>query len=233
MRLVSSFAVFLAACGANGQGDLPSSDASPSRPETDGSTGDGDDSPDAGMAEPDAARTECPPGLPASFGDLGLVETTKNDIGGHYNVFARLNGNQRWFFAMNLHPDRGILAEDGLIGVHSLEGDEVDLQYCAACIDLFADLDSVEGGPSLHMFPLKGTLTIDSVDGVEVSGSLDDLLLGAVEVVYDDQGVACTPREDGEVGNLPECVNTICLNNHCGRQVRLAGCETSISHMEF
>ena len=89
------------------------------------------------------------------------------------------------------------------------------------------DKDTTEGGPSQHMFAQKGTLIIDSIDGDEVHGHLEDILLGAIEIVYDDEGEPCGDIEDDV------CVNTICLNNDCGRQVGLVGCSTSIQRLDF
>src|SRR5690606_37519758 len=152
----------------------------------------------------------------------------------HHNVFVDLDDNARWFFAMNLYPGRGIFADGVKPGRYELMGADTDYQYCAACLSLFADWDQTEGGPSLHMFAAKGTLLIDSVnaDG-HVSGSLKDVLLTAIDIAYDDEGVACSPNDDGTVSDVPECVNTICLSGHCGRQVNLVGCDTSIDAMSF
>lgn len=77
------------------------------------------------------------------------------------------------------------------------------------------------------MFAQKGTLTVDSVSGDEVSGHLDDVLLGGIEIVYDEESQRCGDIDDDV------CVNTICLNNQCGRQVGLVGCSTSIQRLNF
>lgn len=221
----------LVACGPQGPEGASPPDAAdaPVVPDASGGGGPADARPPA----VDAARVECPPGLPASFGDLGTVVANKNDVSGTYNVFVDLDGDPRWFFGMKLRPGSGIFEGGVVPGTYVLEGDDTDVQFCSACLNLFADLDSVEGGPSLHMTALKGSLTIDSVVGDEVSGRLDDVLLSAIRIVYDEQGIACTPNADGTVNDVPECVNTICLSGHCGRQIELAGCQTSIARMRF
>jgi len=184
---------------------------------------------DASPAGPDARSVECPPGLPDSFDASGNQITNKNGppTFDTFNVFADLDGNSRWFFAMNLHDGRGVFAGGLAPGKYDIAGEDTDVQYCSLCINLFADKDTTEGGPSLHMFAQKGTLVVDSISGQEVSGHLEDVLLNAIEVVYDDEGVQCSDIED-EI-----CINTICLNNDCGRQVGLIGCSTSIQRLDF
>jgi hypothetical protein len=185
---------------------------------------------DARPPGPDARMAECPDGLPDSFDSSGNVinkNTTPLDPPyDHYNVFADLDGNERWFFAMNLWVDRGIFDGGVVPGKYDIAGEDTDNQYCSLCIDLFARYDLDEPG-SLHMVPQKGTLVITSVSGGEVSGRLEDVLLGAIEIVYDEEGESCDDIED------PVCVNSICLNEHCGRQVGLVGCSTSITRMDF
>src|SRR5688500_5759335 len=100
-----AIALFLLGCGGGSFGDPDLVDASPP------ALADGEPVADASPMPADAATVDCPNGLPASFGDLGSVEANKNDIGGHYNVFIDLDDNPRWFFAMNLHPGRGVFAE--------------------------------------------------------------------------------------------------------------------------
>ena len=187
---------------------------------------------DASPAGPDARTVDCPPGLPESFDASGNSVPNRNAIPidppyDHYNVFVDLDNNPRWFFAMNMYVDRGVFAGGVVPGKYDIAGEDTDVQYCSLCVNLFADKDTTEGGPSLHMFAQKGTLVIDSVSGDQVSGYIEDILLGAIEVVYDDEGVPCGDTED------PVCVNTICLNDNCGRPVGLVGCSTSIQRLDF
>lgn len=187
---------------------------------------------DASPPGPDARSVECPPGLPDSFDAAGNSAPNRNATPldppyEHYNVFVDLDDDPRWFFAMNLYVDRGVFAGGVVPGKYDIAGEDTDYQYCSLCLSLFADEDEVEGGPSQHMFAQKGTLVIDSVSGDEVRGHLEDILLGAIEIVYDDEGESCGDIDD------PVCVNTICLNNDCGRQVGLVGCSTSIQRLDF
>jgi len=186
---------------------------------------------DAAPDGPDARAVECPPGLPESFDSSGNTITSKNGppMYDAYNVFAKLDGNPRWFFAMNLHDRRGRFAGGLAPGKYEISGEDTDYQYCALCVSLFADYDQANGGnpASLHMFAQKGTLVVDSVSGDEVSGRLQDVLLGGIEIVYDEEGQPCGDIDDDV------CVNTICLDNQCGRQVGLVGCSTSIQQLDF
>lgn len=184
---------------------------------------------DARPPGPDAQTVECPPGLPESFDAAGNTITSKNGppTFDTYNVFADLDDDPRWFFAMNLYIDRGVFAGGVEPGKYDIAGEDTDYQYCSLCVSLFADKDEVDGGPSQHMFAQKGTLVIDSVSGDEVSGHLEDILLGAIEIVYDDEGESCGDIDD------ESCGNTICLNNDCGRQVGLVGCSSSITRLDF
>ena len=185
---------------------------------------------DASPSGPDARMTDCPPGLPESFDASGNVITNKNGppTFDTYNVFADLDGNQRWFFAMDLHDGRGVFTGGLAPGKYDIGGEDTDVQYCSLCVNLFADRDETDGGPSLHMFAQKGTLIVDSISGEEVSGRLEDVLLGAIEVVYDPDSESCSDDIED-----PVCVNTICLSNQCGRQVGLIGCSTSIQRLDF
>jgi hypothetical protein len=187
---------------------------------------------DASPAGPDARTAECPPGLPESFDNSGNSAPNRNATPldppyEHYNVFFDLDDDPRWFFAMNLYVDRGVFGAGVVPGKYDIAGEDTDYQYCALCVSLFADKDTTEGGPSQHMFAQKGTLIVDSIDGDEVHGHLEDVLLGAIEIVYDDEGEPCGDIDDDV------CVNTICLNNDCGRQVGLVGCSTSIQRLDF
>lgn len=184
---------------------------------------------DAQPPGPDARTVECPPGLPESFDAAGNTITNRNGPPTYdsYNVFSDLDGDPRWFLAINLHADRGVFAGGVVPGKYDIAGEDTDYQYCSLCISLFADKDEASGGPSQHMFAQKGTLIIDSVSGDEVSGHLEDVLLGAIEIVYDEEGESCGDIDD------QSCVNTICLNNECGRQVGLVGCSTSITRLDF
>jgi hypothetical protein len=186
---------------------------------------------DAAPPPPDARAVDCPPGLPDSFDAAGNTITNKNGppTFDSYNVFSDLDGNPRWFFAMNLYAGRGRFAGGVVPGKYDISGEDTDYQYCALCVSMFADYDEADGGnpQSLHMFAQKGTLVIDSVSGDQVSGHLEDVLLGGIEIVYDDESVSCGDIED------ESCVNTICLNNECGRQVGLVGCSTSIQRLDF
>lgn len=208
--------------GGGGNGDPVDADLGP---RSDGSPG----QPDA-QDEP-LEEVECPPGLPSDFGDLGFTTTTKNFISDSSNVFARLQGNERWFFVINLYPDRGIFSEMGIApGTYVLGGSDLDYQYCAACIILFADEDEEEGGPSLHMMPTQATLVIDSVTQDNngnpiISGSVEEVALRTIKITYD--GDTCNDIED------PICVNTICLGNECGQQTPQPGCTTAIGRMSF
>ena len=184
---------------------------------------------DAAPPGPDARAVDCPPGLPESFDGAGNTITNKNGppTFDSYNVFADLDGDPRWFFAMNLHDQRGVFADGIAPGKYDIAGEDTDYQYCALCVSLFADEDGADGGPSLHMFAQKGTLIVESISGDEVSGRLEDILFGAIEIVYDDESEPCGDIED------EACVNTICLNNDCGRQVGLVGCSTSLTSLDF
>jgi hypothetical protein len=185
---------------------------------------------DAAPPGPDAQTVDCPPGLPDSFDASGNAITNKNGppTFDTYNVFADLDSNPRWFFAMNLH-ESGVFAGGVVPGKYDISGEDTDVQYCDLCVNMFADYDQADGGnpQSLHMFAQKGTLIIDSVSGDEVSGHLQDVLLGAIVVVYDDESEPCGDIDDDS------CGNTICLNNDCGRQVGLVGCSTSIQRLDF
>jgi hypothetical protein len=191
---------------------------------------------DARPVGPDAREVDCPPGLPSSFGNLGTADANKNSINGNYNVFIDLDDDPRWFFAMNLHPGRGVFSggvEEGK--TYEIIGEDTDEQYCSLCINLFADQDGVDGGPSQHMFAQKGRLVVTDVvgdatatDNAEVSGRLEDVLFSAIEIVYDDDSQSC-----GDDIDDPVCVNSICLNQHCGRQQNLVGCTTAIEDMTF
>lgn len=191
---------------------------------------------DAAPLRPDAKSVACPPGLPTSFGNLGTVTATKNGPGSpamfdSYNVFVDLQNNPRWFFAMNLYENRGIFVNGFQLNhTYAIMGDDTQEPLCSLCINLFADLDTTPGGPSLHMFAESGNLilTAESADQIRVSGRLEDIILPAIEIVYDAQSVSC-----GDDINDPACGNSICLNHHCGRQARLDGCETSIKSMTF
>jgi hypothetical protein len=219
---VATAALLLAACGP----DTPVSTIDAS----DNQQGRMDAAVDAAPPPPDAPMVTCPPGLPSSFGNLGSVTSTKNGPGSaamydHYNVFTDLQGNERWFFAMNL--DEAVTAA-GM--TYTLTGDDIDVSRCRHCVNLFADLDTTPGGPSLHMFAQSGTIkiTLLSTDKIRAYGSLTDIMFQAIKVVYDDQSVAC-----GSDINDPICGNSICLNNKCGRQQLLVGCDTSIKSMTF
>jgi hypothetical protein len=185
---------------------------------------------DAAPIPPDAKMVACPPGLPDSFGTLGAITTTKNGPGSPamfdaYNVFAKLQGNERWFFAMNL--DEGAIAAGQ---TYDIAGDDADVAHCTHCVNLFADLDTTPGGPSLHMFARSGRIIVTSLsaDKTKVSGRVEDIMFDAIEVVYDSQSTTCS----NDI-NDPVCDNSICLNNECGRQSVLAGCTTSIKGMTF
>ena len=217
----TAFLVLLGSCG-------PSNDVSFDAGPPVGDTADARIAPppavDA-MPPDEAPQADCPADLPADFGTLGLVETTKNDIGGHLNVFSNLLDDERWFLAMNFHPGRGIFAGGISPGTYVLAGPDLDVQFCALCINLFADHDNTPGGPSQHMVPRAATVVIDSVVGAEVSGRLEEVEFSAIDVTYD--GMACGEIED------PICVNTICLSNSCGRQTNLQGCVTTVGTMDF
>lgn len=200
---------------------------------------------DAAPPGPDARAVDCPPGLPDSFDAAGNTTSTNAtyydpDDGGpqaqyleHYNVFSDLDGDPRWFFAMNLYDGRDVFEAGVAPGKYAIDGEDTDVQFCSLCVNLFADQDEVEGGPSLHLFAQKGTLIIDAVDGDDVSGHLEDVLLGAIEIVYDDEGIACSENPDGTIDHVAACENSICLSGHCGRQVGLVGCSTSIQRLDF
>lgn len=185
---------------------------------------------DAAPIPPDAKMVTCPPGLPDSFGTMGLLTTTKNGPGSpaaydSYNVFSRLQGNERWFFAMNL--------EEGAVAAgqtYDIAGDDADVAHCTRCVNLFADVDTTAGGPSLHMFARSGRIIVTSLsaDKTKVSGRLEDIMFDSIEVLYDDQSTTCSDDI-----NDPVCDNSICLNNECGRQSVLAGCTTSIKSATF
>ena len=232
-RLASSSLVLLAACGASEPAGDPDAALLPPVADAAGGTVF-----DARPPAPDAATADCPDGLPESFGNLGAATANKNFIGEHHNVFIDLADDERWFFAMNLHPGRGIFAGGVVPGTYELTGPDTDYQYCAACLNLFARYPEEHEDYSLHMFPGKGTLVITSVqpDGDrEVSGYMEDVYLQAIKIVYDDEGDSCSAP--GNSAEDPACVNTLCLgpdgSENCGRQVVLAGCSTSIARMSF
>jgi hypothetical protein len=185
---------------------------------------------DAAPIPPDAKMVACPTGLPDSFGTMGTIATTKNGPGSpamydSFNVFARLQGNERWFFAMNL--------EEGAVTAgqtYDITGNDADVAHCTHCVNLFADVDTTPGGPSLHMFARSGRIIVTSLsaDKTKASGRLEDIMFDAIEVVYDSQSTTC-----GDDVNDPVCDNSICLNNECGRQSLLAGCTTSIKTATF
>ncbi len=185
---------------------------------------------DAAAIPPDAKIAFCPPGLPDSFGTMGTITTTKNGPGSpaaydSYNVFARLQGNERWFFAMNL--DEGAVAAGQ---TYDIAGDDTDVSHCTHCVNLFADVDTTAGGPSLHMFARSGRIIVTSLstDKTMVSGRLEDIMFDSIEVLYDDESTVCSDDI-----NDPVCDNSICLSNQCGRQSVLAGCTTSIKSATF
>lgn len=167
----------------------------------------------------------CPPGLPSDFGELGQVVTIKNFSGDHYNVFSNLQNNERWFFAMEFASGQGIFTDGVVPGTYVLAGDDLDMQTCSLCIDLYADEDAVPGPPSRHMVPKQATVIIDSVIGDEVSGRLEEVAFIAIDVTYD--GISC-----GDI-NDSVCMNTLCLGNKCGQQTLLSGCTTAIGSMDF
>lgn len=187
---------------------------------------------DARPVGPDAREVDCPSGLPSSFGNMGIVTMGKNGppMFDHFNVDdLTFDGDSRYFFAMDLYVDRGVFSagvEEGK--TYEIIGEDTDVQYCSLCIHMFVDEDGADGGPSQHMFAQKGRLTVTDVTGDEVSGELEDVLLSAIDVVYDDDGQSC-----GDEVEDPVCVNTICLNNDCGRQQNLVGCTTAIESMTF
>jgi hypothetical protein len=191
---------------------------------------------DSQMVSIDAKTVACPPGLPDSFGQLGTLTTTKNGPGSpamydSYNVFSRLQGNQRWFFAMNFYKGRGIYAGGFMLNTAvDIQAPDNDETTCSLCINLFADLDTTPGGPSLHLFGREGKvkITSQSSDQTSVSGTLEDIILEAIEIVYDAQSTPCSDDI-----NDPVCGNGICLNHQCGRQQLLAGCSTSIKSATF
>lgn len=223
LLLLLDGAIYLAGCKADvGEASLGPDAGSPSIPLP-------DSAPvvvaDAAPLGPDAGPVECPSSVPASFGDLGPQLINKNDLGGRYNVFIDINRNEDHFFVINAYSGRGVFADGMLEGTYDLVADDNDFQYCAACIMMFASYG--DGPESVHMMAQKGTLVVDSVVGAEISGSLEDVLLSAIKIVYDDEGVSCGDIED------PICVNTICLSGRCGRQVPLEGCETSLGSLAF
>ncbi len=185
---------------------------------------------DAFEAPPDGPTVTCPPGLPSSVGNMGTLTTTKNGPGSpamydSYNVFSRLQGNDRWFFAMNLDE-----AATAAATTYTLMGQDIDVAHCRHCVNLFADLDTTPGGPSLHMFARSGTIHVTtlSADKTKASGTLTDIMFQAIKVEYDDLSTACSDDI-----NDPVCDNEICLNNQCGRQQLLIGCDTSIKSATF
>ena len=215
-----SQALVLAACGPTSE--EPASDASTETRRPDAAA----QAPiaDARVAA-DAKAANCSNDLPSDFGVLGQAQTNKNFLGGRYNVFTDLQNDERWFFAMNFHPERGIFAGGVVPGTYVLEGNDLDMQTCALCINLFADEDATPGGPSVHMVPTQATVVISSVIGDEVSGRLEEVAFTAIKVTYD--GMSCDDIND------PICINTICLSNQCGQQTELAGCTSAIGSMEF
>jgi hypothetical protein len=223
MPRITAVAVLAAACGPDSVGGGMIDAAQGSNTRDDAAT-------DAFVAPPDAPMVTCPPGLPSSFGNMGLLTTNKNGPGSPamfdaYNVFSNLQGNQRWFFAMNL--DENVTAAGG---TYVLTGQDIDVAHCQHCINLFADLDTTPGGPSLHMFAQSGTIHITTLssDKTKASGTLADIVLQAIKVEYDSQSTACSDDI-----NDPICDNEICLNNQCGRQQILLGCDTSIKSATF
>jgi hypothetical protein len=217
-------ALLASACGPEPVGSGGMIDAS------NGSSMRNDGAVDAAEIPPDAPMVTCPPGLPMSFGNMGTITTTKNGPGSPamydaYNVFANLQGNQRWFFAMNL--DEAVTAAGS---TYTLMGQDIDVAHCRHCVNLFADLDATPGGPSLHMFAQSGSIHITtlSADKTKASGTLTDIMFQAIKVEYDSQSTACSDDI-----NDPICDNSICINNECGRQQILLGCDTSIKSATF
>ena len=180
---------------------------------------------DARPPAPDAKVADCPPGLPDQFGDLGFQTSTKNSIGGPDTVYVYINGNQDQFLIISADPGRGLFKDGVVPGTYTIQGMDTDYQVCALCVYMFADYPQP---PSLHLMAEKGQVTIDSVNGDQLSGSIKDVSFRPIEIVYDDQSTSCTGSGDDEA-----CTNTICINNHCGRQSNLDGCHTAISAMSF
>lgn len=181
---------------------------------------------DAQPPEPDAEVADCPPGLPDQFGDLGFQNSTKNSIGGPDTVYVHINGNEDHFLIISADPGRGLFKDGVVPGTYEIQGTDTDYQVCALCVYMFA---AYPEPPSLHLMAEKGQLIIDSVNGDQLSGSIKDISLRPIKIVYDDQSTSCVESGDDEA----ECTNTICLSGHCGRQADLDGCHTAISSMSF
>jgi hypothetical protein len=216
---VALSAVAAAACSSSHEGAAGVADAAPF-----GAAADAARPVDAGGGAPDAKIVSCPPGLPASFGNLGTVTATKNGIGGSANVFVDLEADQdpRQLLVVKAIPGRGVFSAGIKPGTYDLVGADTDYQRCAACVYLFA---SYPEPPSLHLMAEKGRLVITSVSGTTISGRLEDISFRPIEIVYD--GESCTGIDDDF------CGNTICLSNRCGRQAELVGCTTAITRMTF
>lgn len=217
------WAAALAACGAAGSGDgSGQADAAPGgRPI------------DAAIIPPADARPDgCLDYVPDDWGANGPIDEHQSAYPeGDYTYFADMVPDTEPFFQrlfISLHPDQGVFTGGAVeAGTYLLEGDEIDHAWCGACVYL-----AVEDGdtPSTLYHAQSGKLTIDSVGGGEIHGTLESAELVQIDIVFN--GPSCAGWEDPDPW---PCGNEGCSgsNDLCGVPRLVPDCTTRFDSLDF
>lgn len=162
--------------------------------------------------------------MPEDFGQLGAVTPASNGIyWGIYSAFIKLEEDPyRNLFVMAI-PGKGVFTDGVVPGEFDLTGKDTDFEHCSACVNMYAQIGDTD--EETLVMATGGKLTITSLEGDKLSGSIEGVTLQAIEIVRDGNSTAC------ETGD--QCENTSCKNNLCGRQVAIDNCTMSIGSLSF
>ncbi len=225
LRVAGGLALFgatLAACSADKPGDGSQADAAP-----------GGGLPiDAGIfPRADAGPDGCLDYVPDDWGSNGPIDESQFSFDGDFTYYADIAPPTEPFFQrlfISLHPDMGVFTGGEVVpGTYIIEGDETDHAWCGACVYL-----AVEDGetPSTLYQAQTGKLTVDSVGGGEIHGTLESAELVQVDIVF--SGPSCADYQEGEPW---PCGNEACLGSTelCGVQQLVPDCTTTFDSFDF
>lgn len=210
------------------------------------SPGDGDGQADAATGDPpadaadvprfDAGPDGCLDYVPDDWGSNGPIDESQFSIEGNYTYYADMVPDTEPFFQrlfISLHPDRGVFTGGAVEpGTYVVEGDEADNSWCGACVYL-----AVEDGdtPSTLYQAQAGKLTVDTVSGGEIHGTLASAELVQIDLI--PSGPSCADLQEGDpwpCGNSAcVCIDDECTDRRCEEQRLVPACTTLFDSFEF
>jgi hypothetical protein len=219
--LASLLLVAAGGCTADSPGDRVGADAAVGGPTADG----------GGSPRADAGPDGCLDQVPDDWGDNGPLSESQFEFEGDYLYYADMVPDTERFqrLFISLHPDMGVFAGGAVVpGTYVLEGMETDYAWCGACVYLAVDDDG--SAPSVLYMAQTGKLTIDSVAGGEIHGTLESAELTQIDLAF--SGPSCADYQEGDPW---PCGNGACSgdNELCEEQELVPACTTQFDSFEF